>query len=488
MRPNPLTRLLWLAAMCATMAVVCAMSFVSAFNAHPDEKDHVGAGRYYMEYWDPPKVGDERARGAYSNYGVSYLNQLDAVYFFAGKFASVVKPLAGKDYLALRLFNVCLLGWLMLLFWRLSPPYRVSFLPLFISPQIWYIFSYFNGDALPLALSFLAVFLACRLLEQTDALSGLSSGTFEDVVASHATMMNVTGGSPGSGVRMGTLVKLGLVLGLLTVSKQNYYVFLAFFLCFWAVAVSVARRPALGLRQAALVLALLAGVLGLRLGVDAWVVGHQAPDAVYKAAEQLAAEDFKPSKQAEGKGFWGMNMRAQGLTFQEMFTKWNWHIWTQRTSFGVYGYMKIYAPLLFYRYITWMLYALLAAALLPVLLARPAVPEPGRASRESGLTVIPTPDALAGPATGRLYRWALAGMFLLFAALTVAQSFWHSWTADFQAQGRYFFPILGMLGSLLACFAIPYRRFQPLVWVVGACMWGMSIWSFVNVGLERIGR
>ncbi|MFP5239568.1 MAG: hypothetical protein ACLGQW_07055, partial [Acidobacteriota bacterium] len=109
MRPNPLTRLLWLAAMCATMTVVCAMSFVSAFNAHPDEKDHVGAGRYYMDYWDPPKVGDERARGAYSNYGVSYLNQLDAVYFFAGKFARVVAPLAGKDYLALRLFNVCLL-------------------------------------------------------------------------------------------------------------------------------------------------------------------------------------------------------------------------------------------------------------------------------------------------------------------------------------------------------------------------------------------
>jgi hypothetical protein len=434
---------LFVLVMVATLAAVVSMAFLSAYMAHPDEKDHVGAGQYYMQYWDPPKVGDARARAAYSNYGVSYLDQLDAVYFLAGKFACLVKPFVGQDYLALRLFNVALLALLMVLAWRLPSRLRIVFLPLLISPQPWYVFSYFNADALPLALSFIAAYFLTRLLDDRP-----KGGPGARAPQS---------GRPGAW----RLAWLGLTLGLLAISKQNYYVFLVFFACFWLglawLGLDRGKRTA-SLKQAGLVFAMAAAIFGARYGAHVWVVRHQPPDAVAKVAEQLAADEFKPSKQAEGKGFWGMNMRAQGVTFTQMFTgEWKWHVFTFRSSFGKYGAMDIEPPLIFYRYIGWMLEAFLAVMLVALLRNGPA---------------------------GRM----TAALFVLFAILTVLQSVWHSWTADFQAQGRYLFPILGMLACALPCCQEVPGRVRQALWIVGGGMWGMSIWSFVAVGLARIPR
>jgi len=422
----------WLLVMAATLWAVVSMAFGSAYNAHPDEKDHIGAGRYYMQYWDPPAVGDPRAAGAYSNYGVSYLNQLDAVYFFAGKFARAVLPLVGQDYLGLRLFNVMLFAWMLWMCWRLKGRWRLAFAPMFLTPQVWYVFCYFNGDALPLALSFATVFLLARLMQA---------------------------GESGGQSAAGTLWWLAVVLGLLLVSKQNYYVYLAFFGVFCAfLAVGGGVLPRLPARRVVLALAVAVAIFGARYGVNAWAVRHQAPDVEAKVAERMAAPQFKPSATMKGEGFWGSRMRSKGVTLPEMFTgEWKWHVFTFRSSFGKYGAMDIEAPLLFYRWIgrTAALFMLLAAV--PLVLG-------GWRSR-AGLAI-----------------------WLVFSLLTVGQSLWHSWNNDFQSQGRYLFPILAMTGCLLARFRDALGRFETPVWAVGAILWGMSLWSFVAVGLARIPR
>ncbi|MFZ5426845.1 MAG: DUF2142 domain-containing protein [Thermodesulfobacteriota bacterium] len=425
----------WLLVMAATAWAVFSMALTSAFNAHPDEKDHVGAGRYYMQYWDPPAVGDERARGAYSNYGVSYLNQLDSVYFFAGKFARLVKPLAGEDHLALRLFNVALFMWLMWLCWRLKGARRLAFLPLFLTPQAWYVFCYFNGDAMPLALSFAVVFLVSGLVELGEAARP----------------------EPGRAERL--MWGLGLSLGLLLVSKQNYYVFVAYLLAFWGLAAFQGGVfPRIPLGRLALALALAAAVFGARYGVNAWAVRHQPPDVVAKVAEKMAAPEFKPSAAEKGEGFWGSRMRSRGVTLTEMFTgEWKWHVFTLRSALGKYGAMDIEAPLLFYRWF-------------------------GRAGALF-LLLVGIPLAMRGwDARAGLCLW------LAFAVLTVGQSLWHSWNNDFQAQGRYLFPILAMTGCLLARFRNCLGRFEAPAWAVGALLWGMSLWSFAAVGLARIPK
>jgi len=427
--PDHVWTALWFLLTTATLGLVVAMAFSSAFNAHPDEKDHVGAGQYYMEYWDPPKIGDERALGAYSNYGVSYLNQLDAVYFLAGKFACLVKPFVGKDYLALRLFNVGLLALITVLAWRLPVKCRIGFLPLYITPQAWYVFSYFNGDALPLALTFVSAFMLSRISEDTD-----SSGTRR-------------------------LIWLGAALGILAISKQNYYVFLVFLLCSWLALTWFDREKfLLGLRRAGLVLGLAAVIFCARYGAHVWIVRNQPVDAVAKVAEQIAPAEFKPSALEKGEGFWGSRMRSKGVTLVEMFTgEWKWHIFTFRSAFGKYGTMDIEAPLIFYRYIGWALDAF-AVVLFAALLR-------------------------AGPQAR-----AMACLLLVFTCLTVFQSLWHSWTSDFQSQGRYLFPILGMAACVLIRFASRLGRLGSALWAVGICMWGMSAWSFVAVALARIPK
>ena len=462
-RTDKLLSALWGLALAATLWCVASMAFTSAYKAHPDEKDHVGAGQYYMEYWDPPQPGDERARGAYSNYGVSYLHQLDAVYFFAGKFARLVKPLAGEDYLALRLFNVGLFALLMALCWRLPTRYRPGVLPLFISPQGWYVFSYFNGDALPLALSFITVYLLAGLLR--DEALGAGAGTGEPAVSTGHAGKGVLAVQAGQTRR---LLLLGATLGLLSVSKQNYYVYLAYFGAFWGLTVWQSRNspvlPLPSLRQAGLALALAAAIFVVRYGAHAWVVRDQAPDVVAKVAEKFAAEEFKPSKQEAGGGFWGSRMRTKGVTLVEMFTgEWKWHVFTFRSAFGKYGGMEIEAPLIFYRYIGWAFWGFMA-----LLTANLAVG--GRQAREGWL------------------------LWLVFSVLTVGQALWHSWTADFQAQGRYLFPILGMTACLMTRFAsggaanLTISRLRMGLWGLGLTLWGMSLWSFVAVGLARIPR
>jgi len=85
-------------------------------------------------------------------------------------------------------------------------------------------------------------------------------------------------------------------------------------------------------------------------------------------------------------------------------------------------------------------------------------------------------------------------LWLAFSLMTVGQSLWHSWTADFQAQGRYLFPILAMTACLMTRFssgepATPTAaRLRLGLWGLGLTLWGMSLWSFVAVGLARIPR
>lgn len=418
----------------AIMACLCVMASQSRFNAHPDERDHVSAGRFFIEYWDFPTQNDARLQGTYSNYGVTYLQQLDVVYFFAGKFARLLQFFSVPDYIGLRFFNVFLFFLLMLLFFRLPDGKKIAFLPLFLSPQIWYIFSYFNGDAFPFFLSFVLVFLMAR------------------------TEFPLVRGSvsPRDG---GTarLVVMGLVLGGICLSKQNYYVFACFLLTFFGVCgLSAGRLKAAG-RDAALVFLVAGLVFTGRIAHKAYINRHVRADAT-RIAERYAAKDFKPSAQQAGTQFWGLRMRDQGLGYSQLFTIWDWHVWSFRTAFGVYDYMKLYAPYIYYRYMGYLMWSLLGVLAFAV--------------------------AFYGG------RWGAASVlaFFFFAALTVLQSTLQSWLHDFQAQGRYLFPIAAMGGLVLARNARAAMKSWPVSLSLAGGMLALSFYSFIWIGLAGIAR
>jgi len=149
-----------------------------------------------------------------------------------------------------------------------------------------------------------------------------------------------------------------------------------------------------------------------------------------------------------------------------MFTgEWKWHIFTFRSAFGKYGPMNIEPPLIFYSIIGRVV-AVFAVVLFAGLLRR-RTPAPPCGDGGAGLE---------------------AALLAVFLFLTVFQSFWHSWTADFQPQGRYLFPILAMTACALIRYPTVPARFRHALWWSGLGLWGLSMWSFVAVGLARIAR
>jgi hypothetical protein len=88
-------------------------------------------------------------------------------------------------------------------------------------------------------------------------------------------------------------------------------------------------------------------------------------------------------------------------------------------------------------------------------------------------------------------RGGLKGNSLLAAMIfcgttLMAMAFYHAWTVDFQAQGRYFLPIVGMVSIFF------YHNKKNLSNVVcgfpAAILYLAALYSFVFVGLAGIGK
>src|SRR5206468_1934243 len=137
-----------LAALGIALGLVLALAMLAATapSMNPDEFSHADAARYYMDRWLPPAVGDPASITSYSSYGASYLNELDVVYLVVAKFAACIAFTGLDDVVRLRLFNVALLALCGVVAMR-SRVARIVMLPLLCSPQVWYVFGYFNGDA-----------------------------------------------------------------------------------------------------------------------------------------------------------------------------------------------------------------------------------------------------------------------------------------------------------------------------------------------------
>lgn len=463
----------------AALALVAAVQ--TRHNAHPDEALHIAAAEYYERRWLPPRVGDPLARDSYSRYGYSYLDTLDVVYFFAGKFSRTVSPLIASRTLRLRLFNVLLLFVLGAL-WARRWPAGILFPLLLMSPQIWYVFAYFNADAFPLALAMLT---AHQLGWSTSALNAF------------------LGSRAGARFSRGGLAT-GVLLGLLAVSKMNYAMFVLFAFCWlfgsllgagtalallaagtavmaghlgWAAAPAAwgLALPASGaaaffawrrtvsfdagqrarLRRLLLVLAAALAVFLPRYLADAAINGGPSAKRaeMLRVADRAAQPGFRPSEAAAA-AFDGVRMREKGVSFAEMFrSPYHWHIKTAYASVGVYGWNNIYGSRAYYRVMLALWTALLS------FLCLNAVLRPRDGDR--------TP----------LYVGAFAAALLFMVA-------WSSWVTDFQAQGRYLFPILAMLTVHLGTSR--ERISEGIVAGFALPMFLLSCASFLLTGLRHL--
>jgi len=418
----------------AAAVLVVAMAGISERNVHPDEYVHLDAAAYYIDHWLPPRADDPAIEHTYSAYGVSRLNNGEVYYLLAGKTAGLVEATGISRLFSLRLFNLLLFGCI-LVYAIGSVRARIVAIPFLLTPQVWYIFSYCVSDAFGLFLCFIA---ACEIVRPRSCLNRLLDG------AGRAKPLH--------------LLYLTALFGLLLLLKMNYYPFIALVCLF--VLWQLVRQWQRGLLKPALVgimaVALGAVVLaGGRIGADYYVNGWDRQQKISAMQEKTADHWYKPSTELHKKHV-SMYLKDRGTSLITLIKHYRWFDRTFATGVGVYGYFTIFAPEIYYTLAKWLAALLVGYIFLRLL---------WRGDRS---------DAI----------WALVCAGLALAL--IGASLHRSWTVDLQAQGRYLFPILPMLGYLLARAG---NLFDTRLFIVGVVhLYLLSLYSFIFIALLNIPR
>jgi hypothetical protein len=454
-------------------------------SAHPDEHSHLAAYQYYVGHILPPAMEDPATIPSTSVWGYSYLFELDVVYELAAKMTAPLRAWTSDSQLSSRLFQFGM--WLVLCVlaacrrnWALTLGVAL------LSPQIWYVFSYFNADAFPLFLSLIAAGLIAdesnglhRFLRAGDrrgpglwfaavciGLLLVSKRNYLPVVPAFLIWLAVVHLDLRARI-VGTIFGGLLVLGTATFvgavpAMAQWYVplsLIGFVLAaggasyaFWQSWKDVRMRYVL-LRLMAFTLICVC-VAVPRVAWDIHVNGWPTQKAgrTQVVVEARARQDFKPSVLAQGKGYPTVGMASLGVPLRNVVLA--PHDWASRSlasAFGVYGYMNIFAP-------SWLYFLLPAVAGLIILLA------------------------LNTARKVRPQHWqAMAGVVIGGGVLVLASSLLFSWTMALEPQGRYLFPMFP-LGALLIAQGsgrLPGRAYALLI----AAALFLSTYSFVSVAL-----
>jgi hypothetical protein len=191
---------------------------------------------------------------------------------------------------------------------------------------------------------------------------------------------------------------------------------------------------------------------GVRV-VDNYVNDWQKGERIYEGREAFAKEMFKPSTPLEEKYVF-LQLRDRGYSWQKVFKEMQWGERIFRTSFGEYGYTTVPGSFNYYDFVRLVSLALLVAVVCSI--------------------------AVGCGIEGLALLTAAIGTSLLLMAV----AFYHAWTVDFQAQGRYLLPIVAMaamvlhhcrrsLGNVFCGF------FAGLLYLTAIC-------SFIFIGLAGI--
>ena len=425
----------------SALGLILAMATVSGLDVNPDEwNGHVKAAAYYIENWLPPAVDDPRIVNSISVFGVSYLWHIDPYYFFAVKVTQVLSGVISDFYLRARLANALLFLSLVLVFATQIKRSKWMVPFIVISPQVWYVFSYFNNDAFPL---FIALILAMQVVDPESFLNRFLSAP---------TIRHNAGGG----------VLIGILIGLLLCSKLNYRLYIAFliFVGSWKILFEATVPQRIMKLKKWVFLFSVALLVYLPLyGYDQYVNDFQKDEKVPIVMERHAVPQFKPSRLQNdlSSSYPGLRLKDKGVSFRELFLKSSdWRDLSFKSFFGLYGYMDLVSAEEYYQAVTYVVGVFFLLVFYHV--------------------------AFTLPARDVIFLLVL----LLFAGLIVGQSVYHSWINDYQPQGRYLFPILPMLMVGLSRLPVSFRtRIMPLF---GLVCFILSVWSFVLTGLKMIPK
>jgi len=427
----------------AVIGLTLAMSMAAISRVtitNPDEELHARSVKFYQAHNLPPAVGDPAAAPTYcTKYGVSYINQIGITYFLIGKFSNVMQRISHYDGPILyRAFNI----FLFIILWIMCylSHERLMWFPIIITPQIWYVASYTNNDFFP----FFVMMLICHELLNPESLYARAI----------------------QGRSLFFALPAGILIGILTISKANYLVFVMYVGCYLAWnSLRLNRfspdrnllfsRP---VKVMMLILTCSASIYFFRTGYDIYQNGFDKERNLVQIANQVGAKGFRPMDLGNDikNTYPGLRLREKGVALVDMIIGRNWYAASINSFLGVYGGMKLEAVRPYYQWVCFLFYSLLLYTAIRVVID-----------------------------FRKEYLALLAGS-IFFILLMVFISIYHSWTYDFQPQGRYLFPILGILSILIHLSRDNVNRY--IVGLLIFLMFMSGCWSFLFVGVYRIDK
>ncbi|MBM4313839.1 MAG: hypothetical protein FJ122_07945, partial [Deltaproteobacteria bacterium] len=310
----------------AAFGMILAMGFISGLDVHPDEwNGHIKAAAYYIQNWLPPAIDDPRVVSSISVFGISYLWHIDPYYFIAVKATEVLSGIVPDFYLRMRLANALLFFLLILVFATQMRRLKWMVLFLVLSPQVWYVFSYFNNDAFPF---FIAMILAMQAVNPESSLNRYLSG-------------------PAMGHPIGGGVLAGMLIGILFCSKLNYRIYIAFliFMGLWGVLFEATIQQRIMKLKKWIFLFTVALLVYLPIyGYDQYINDFNKDEKGLIAMERYAAPQFKPSTMRDNLSstYPGLRLRDKGTSLEALLIRNpDWRNLSFKSFFGLYGYMDL---------------------------------------------------------------------------------------------------------------------------------------------------
>ena len=416
------------------IAVGLMLSFAatSPVDGNPDEHLHVEAARVFLSTWFPPAIDDKLLEPTFSKYGFSYLQDGAPVYWMFGQ-ASRFISLAPAYHHSLRMISILLFSALIIYIIRREAPRIPLTIIRSCTPQLWYIFSYFNGDAFPLFLTL----CSCVLL------------------ADKRSLVHKYISYPGKTEFAGGGIALVILLGLVATSKLNYILTIILILSY--VAIDIFQDGLFINNRLQKVLYVVAGVLIIYFSN---IIYHHAindfdrSSRLIATVERYAGENFKVDPVEKIEEMPTFRMRDKGVPLFDLFSeRYAWFTMTFESFVGAYGHMKKYAPKQYYSasFVVWIAFLVAMIVL---------------ADRSNA------------------YDWMRTGLLMLGVLLSIAQSVYFSWVVDYQAQGRYLFSVLPVLFLYISRFNV--RRMASLAIAFGPIFFILGVWSFLYVALEPV--
>ncbi|MCP4010928.1 MAG: hypothetical protein GY726_15610 [Proteobacteria bacterium] len=420
----------WLLIVAFVLALLMALN--TGLNVHPDEVVHLSAVNYYASHLLPPALDSPEAASSYSIFGHSRLSDYQIYYQLAGYFQAIPELLNASSLGGARAFGLLIFA-LLGVFSFVQRDFRPFALPMLVSAQTWYLYSYTNSDGFALALAVFSSYLA----------------------ASPTSLLNRFLSEHQPKYYGWKAIGLGMLLGSLLLLKTNYYFFILFLGLYLVWRIAQGEFPdQRQLWTRLIVLALVAtSVFAARFVMDIHANGWDSAAVEKQMQEQHATAAYKPGADTETKNPM-LDLRDRGRSLGYLLVSARWFEKSFDSAFGVYGFSNYYGSKTYYDLVRYIGLLLLAALLLAVIRSR-----------------------------------SRANLFLLLiigfcSGCLVSASVWNSWTVSFQPQGRYLFPILPMLGILY--YHIRRHVLANLVEYLCIFLFLLAIYSFIFTGLANM--